>query len=80
VNTLALTYEEVQQVCRACRWLRVVRCPQPELRAFLVERLAKQSPALAAKISQLGDRQMEGLCRAIRDKQGRSLGLLRADR
>jgi hypothetical protein len=79
VDELGLNYEEVQRARRACRWLRVARCPQPGLREFLVERLAKQSPALAAKINRFGDRQMEDLCRAIMARQGRSLGVLRAD-
>jgi hypothetical protein len=65
VKDLDLNYEELQRVRRACRLIRINQCPQPHLREFLAHRLGEQAPALAAKIQQLDDGQMESLCRVV---------------
>jgi hypothetical protein len=69
VNDSELTYEEIQQACRACRWIRIPSSPEAYLREFLAFRLDQPAPALASKIRRLTSQQFEGLCRVIRDKQ-----------
>ncbi len=69
VNQSGLTYEEFQQACRACRWIRITRCPQGYLREFLASRVETETPHLAAKIRQLADQEFVHLCLAIKDQQ-----------
>jgi hypothetical protein len=69
VNECELTYEEFQQACRVCRWIRIPSSPEPYLREFLAVRLEQVAPPLAAKVRRLDTGQFEALCRAIRDKQ-----------
>ena len=64
-----LTYEEIQQACRACRWIRIPPVPEGYLREFLAFRLDQPAPALAGKIRKLNSEQFLDLCRTIRDKQ-----------
>jgi len=69
VNDSGLTYEEIQQACRACRWIRISSSPQTYLREFLASRLDQLGPALAAKIRHLSSEQFTNLCMTIREKQ-----------
>jgi hypothetical protein len=69
VNECELTYEEFQQACRACRWIRIPSSPEPYMREFLAVRLETVARPLAGKIRTLDDEQFGALCRAIRDKQ-----------
>jgi hypothetical protein len=64
-----LTYEEIQQACRACRWIRLTRGPQGYLREFLASRLEQPTPRLAAKVRQLSMEQFTSLCLTIKDNQ-----------
>ena len=60
-----ITFRELLEVMRVCAAVLPGRKTPPYFRAFLTERLAG-SPALAAKVSQLGSDEMDELRELIR--------------
>jgi hypothetical protein len=71
VNESGLSYEEIQQACRACRVLRLSGNPHEYLREFLACRLDHSAPGLATKIRLLNRDQFTSLCSTIKLTQDR---------
>jgi hypothetical protein len=65
VSHSGLSYEEIQQACRACRVFRLGDSPREYLREFLACRLDHSAPALAIKIRLLNRDQFASLCTTI---------------
>ena len=70
MDELDLTEEEVRRVVAACQSLRI-GAPAPEyLKEFLARRLeADSDEALAARVRQFSDGQMEALWEQVRHRQ-----------
>jgi hypothetical protein len=74
VDELDLTEEEVRRVVAACRSLRI-GTPAPEyLKEFLARRL-EEAPdqALAARVRQFSDGQMEAVWERVRRQEGKQI-------
>jgi hypothetical protein len=72
VDDLDLTEEEFRRVAAACRLLRIGTPAPGYLREFLARRLEEASAeALAARVRQFSDEQMEALWQRLRQEQQR---------
>jgi hypothetical protein len=70
MESLGLSFDELQQVLQQCHDVRV-SCYPPgfDLKAFLMGLFRERSPATAARIERLSDKQLRSLCQEIIDHQ-----------
>lgn len=63
---LGLTLIELMEVVRTCDSIEIDDCTPPYLKDFIANRLADQYAALAAKIRNLNEQQMDAICEYIK--------------
>jgi len=69
VEALGLSVREIREAVRACAHVRVPDPPPPYLQQFLVRRLERDDPRLAAKIADLVPGRCAELFRLVRALQ-----------
>ena len=66
MTTLPLRFDELVELLRACIALHPENCRPTDLRDHLTTRLARNAPGLSGRVRAFDDRQMESVCRFVR--------------